>query len=272
MQRHVFFISDGTGITAETLGLSLISQFSGIEFKHNTLPYIDSPDKALTALEHINEVYHTYGNKPIVFMTLVDKSLRELIGSGPGLSIDLFSVFIPQLEDELGMKASGEKGRSHGVHDMAQYHARIEAINFTLATDDGLNPKYYESADLILVGVSRSGKTPTSIYLALHYGIATANYPLTDDDLNDGQLPKVLRSFTKKCFGLRIDPHRLQQIRAQRRREGAYSTLNQCEREVRQAEAIFAHHDIPVLDTTELSVEEISARIVAEMKLSRKLG
>lgn len=272
MQRHVFFISDGTGITAETLGLSLISQFTGLEFTHNTLPYIDTLEKAETALEQINEVFHTHGDKPIVFITLVDRTLREIIGAGPGLTIDLFSVFIPQLEAELHLKASNEKGRSHGVHDNAQYHERIEAINYTLSTDDGLNPNYYDSADVILVGVSRSGKTPTSLYLALHYGVATANYPLTDDDLQDGQLPKVLRAYANKCFGLRIDPKRLQQIRAQRRREGSYSTLVQCEREVRQAKAIFEHHNIPTLDTTELSVEEISARIIAEMKLIRKIG
>ncbi|MFI4956770.1 MAG: pyruvate, water dikinase regulatory protein [Gammaproteobacteria bacterium] len=272
MKRHVFFISDGTGITAETLGLSLISQFTGLEFSHNTIPYVDSLEKAEAALAEVNQIAEISGDKPIVFMTLLDKTYRELIAQHDGLTIDLFSVFIPELEKELNLKASGEKGRSHGVHDNAQYHERIEAINYTLSTDDGLNPNYYDSADVILIGVSRSGKTPTSLYLALHYGVATANYPLTDDDLLEGQLPKALRAYTKKCFALTIDPRRLQQIRAQRRREGSYSTIGQCEREVRQAKAIFEHYDIPMLDTTELSVEEISTRIVSEMKLVRKIG
>ncbi len=272
MQRHVFFISDGTGITAETLGLSLISQFHDMEFTYNTLPYIDTHEKTETAVEQINESYHVDGTKPIVFITLVDKSLRETIAASHGFTIDLFSMFIPPLETELQMKASGEKGRSHGVHDNSQYYARMEAINYTLSTDDGLNPNYYESADVILVGVSRSGKTPTSIYLAMHYGVATANYPLTDDDLMDGQLPKVLRSHVKKCFGLTIDPKRLQQIRIQRRKEGVYGTIAQCEKEVSQALGIFQHHDIPVLNTTELSVEEISTRIVSQMRLVRRIG
>ncbi len=272
MQRYVFFISDGTGITAETLGQSLISQFAGIEFIHNTLPYIDNLDKAKAIVQQIDDIVTHEGEKPIVFITLIDKSLRECIGTSQGVTIDLFSVFIPKLEAELGIPASGEKGRSHGVHDNAQYYARIEAINYTLSTDDGLNPNYYDSADVILLGVSRSGKTPTSLYLAMHFGIATSNYPLTDDDLSDGVLPKVMRPYAKKCFGLTIDPKRLQQIRMQRRGDGNYGTLAQCEREVRQAKSIFDHHDIPMLDTTQLSVEEIATHIVVAMKLVRKIG
>jgi regulator of PEP synthase PpsR (kinase-PPPase family) len=271
MERHVFFISDGTGITAETLGQSLISQFNGIDFINTTIPYVDNIDKAQDAVERINEAAKQ-GDKPIVFITLVDRTLRETIAKSHAHTFDLFSVFIPKLESELGIKASGERGRSHGVHDNAQYYARIEAINYTLSTDDGLNPNYYENADVILLGVSRSGKTPTSLYLALHYGIATSNYPLTDDDLQDGVLPKVLRPYAKKCFGLTIDPKRLQQIRSQRRSDGLYGTLAQCEREVRQAKAIFDHHHLPTLNTTELSVEEIATYIVAEMKLVRKIG
>lgn len=271
MQRHVFFISDGTGITAESLGLSLISQFDAFEFTLITLPYVDTPDKAEAALEQISETYQTQGHKPIVFATLVAPHLRSIVAQAPALVIDLFNSFIPQLESELGAEANWKVGRSHGVSDREQYHHRIEAINFTLNTDDGLNPSYYDDADIILVGVSRSGKTPTSIYLALHYGLATANYPLTEDDLRRDILPRPLTHHAKKCFGLTIDPEHLNKIRTERLNDSQYASLKQCKKEIECAEGLFAENRIPMLNTTHLSVEEIATKIVAEKKLERKL-
>jgi regulator of PEP synthase PpsR (kinase-PPPase family) len=271
MQRHVFFISDGTGITAEQLGLSLVSQFESIEFIYTTLPYIDSPEKALEGLYEIEQSFKTYGSKPIVFLTLVDPLIRVLFENSPALSINLFNSFIPVLEKELGAPASGKKGRTHGMHNKEQYYARIEAINYTLATDDGLNPKDYSLADVILVGVSRSGKTPTSIYLALHFGIAAANYPITAENLTSDELPRALRDHASKCFGLTIDPSRLAQIRGQRLNDSDYASLKQCAKEIQITEGIFKQARVPYLNTTQLSVEEIATKIVAAMHLGRKI-
>lgn len=271
MDRHVFFISDGTGITAENLGLSLISQFDNIDFTLNTLPYIDSVEKAERALEQIAEIHQTQGAKPVVFITLINQEIKQIINQAPAIIVDLFDTFIPPLEAEFGTKASGKTGQAHGVHDNEQYHARIEAINYTLSTDDGLNPKDYNKADIILVGVSRSGKTPTSIYLALHYGICAANYPITMDDLEEDHLPKRLEGFTDKCFGLTIDPTHLAQIRHQRLENSEYASLKRCTKEVKATEGLFQHARIPYLNTTHLSVEEIATRIVSEKSLGRKI-
>lgn len=271
MQRHVFFISDGTGITAEHLGHSLLSQFEGLEFTYTTLPYVDSPEKATQAAKEINGSYEKHGVKPILFVTLINPVIRGILNETPGIQFNLFDAFTPNLEAALGTQASGKTGRAHGVHNKEQYYARIDAINYTLATDDGLNAKNYSLADVILVGVSRSGKTPTSIYLALHYGLACANYPITAEDLTHEELPKALRGLTSRCYGLTIDPSRLTQIREQRLGESQYASLRQCTREVQATEGIFKQAGIPFLNTTQLSVEEIATRIVSEMHLDRKI-
>ena len=271
MQRHVFFISDGTGITADTSGLSLISQFEGIEFVYTTLPYIDTPEKAHDAVKTITQNYEEQHTKPLLFVTLIRPEIRAIIAEAPSIQLNLFDAFIPRLEDILGVKASGKTGRAHGVHNTEHYYARIEAMNYTLSTDDGLNAKDYSKADVILVGVSRSGKTPTSIYLALHYGIAAANYPITAEDLTHEELPKSLRGLTSKCYGLTIDPSRLTQIREQRMGTTQYSSLKQCTREVQATEGILRQAGIPMINTTHLSVEEIATRIVSEMHLDRKI-
>jgi regulator of PEP synthase PpsR (kinase-PPPase family) len=271
MQRHVFFISDGTGITAEHLGLSLVSQFEGIHFIFVTLPFVDSPEKAEDTARQIQASFEEDGEAPLLFVTLINPVTRAILDKTPGIQLNLFDHFIPQLEKVLGKSASGKMGRTHSVHNKEQYYARIEAINYTLSTDDGLNPKNYDLADVILVGVSRSGKTPTSIYLALHYGIAAANYPITADDLTHDELPHSLNGYASKCFGLTIDPSRLTQIREQRFNDSQYASLRQCTKEVLATEAIFKQAHIPYLNTTQLSVEEIATKIVAELHLDRKI-
>lgn len=271
MQRHAFFISDGTGITAESLGLSLITQFPDIEFEVSTIPYVDSAEAAETAVEQIAETYQTQGDKPIVFLTLVEPQLAAIIRQAPAIFIDLFNTFIPTLEEALDAKSTRVKGQAHGMHDAEHYHARIDAINFTLNTDDGLNPGYYDEADIILVGVSRTGKTPTSLYLALHYGIKAANYPVTEDDLERGDLPRMLTVHKNKCFGLTIDPGRLTKIRNERLNDSHYASMKQCEREVKMTEDLLREKMIPVINTSTLSVEEIATKIVSQQKLDRKL-
>jgi regulator of PEP synthase PpsR (kinase-PPPase family) len=271
MKRNVFFISDGTGITAEHLGLSLLSQFEGLEFNLDTLPYVDNPEKAHEAVKTLTQVYEKTGQKPIVFITLINPDIRTVLSQAPMIEFHLFDAYIPGLEEALGVKASGKTGRAHGVQNKDEYYARIDAINYTLATDDGLNPKDCARADVILVGVSRSGKTPTSIYLALHYGIACANYPITADDLTHDELPRSLRNLTSKCFGLTIDPSRLTQIREQRLGDSQYASLRQCTKEVQATEGLLRQAGIPILNTTHLSVEEIATKIVDEMHLHRKI-
>lgn len=271
MQRHVFFISDGTGITAEQLGLSLISQFEGGEFIFTTLPYIDSIEKAEHAVARINEIAQECSAPPILFVTVINPETKAVLDQVQSVNIDLFDKFIPTLEEALGEHASRKSGRAHSMHNKEQYYARIEAINYTLSTDDGLNAKDYNKADVILLGVSRSGKTPTSIYLAMHYGLSAANYPITAEDLAHEELPKVLRGLTSKCFGLTIDPIRLTQIREQRLNDSQYASLRQCTKEVQATEGIFKQARIPYLNTTHLSVEEISTKVVAELKIGRKI-
>lgn len=270
-ERPVVIVSDDTGITAETLSHSLLAQFPGIRFRTEVLPFVDSHDRAIEAVTQINELARGHGVKPLVFTTLVQEELRRLVGKAHGVFIDLFDAFLAPLEKELGRESSHSLGQSHGMANVARYTSRIGAVNYSVHTDDGLHPEDYGQAELILVGVSRSGKTPTCLYLALHFGIFAANYPLTMDHLDTGRLPDALRAHQQKLFGLTIGAIRLQQIRHEHRSQGRYSQLSQCRYEVRQAEALFRHERIPCADSTSMSIEEISASILQRMRLRRDL-
>lgn len=269
MARTVFFISDGTGITAETLGHSLLSQFEEIEFKFVTIPYVNNLEKAGEALTLVNEAIQA--DQPIVFSTIINPEISSYLRQLPVLIIDLFQTFISPLEAELGCKSSHTVGRSHGVTNYADYMGRINAINYTLAHDDGTNTKNYATADVILIGVSRCGKTPTSLYLALQNGIYAANYPLTPEVLNHVHLPPFLQKYEHKLFGLTIDAKRLQKIRAERFPNKSYSSPAQCEKEVETAQQLFREHNIPFLDTTLKSIEEIATEIRLITKIHRRV-
>jgi [pyruvate, water dikinase]-phosphate phosphotransferase / [pyruvate, water dikinase] kinase len=271
MKRTVFFISDGTGITAETLGHALLTQFEAIECREITLPFIDTPERAAMALEWIDRTAREDGIRPIVFTTLIDTSLREIIEGSRALVLDLFRVFMRPLEAELGKISSHVKGRSHGLVDKDSYDIRIEAINFTLNHDDGASTQQYRDAEVILIGVSRAGKTPTCLYLAMQFGIRAANYPLTEEDLSKGTLPHVLRPFRSHLYGLTINPDRLHKIRTTRCPNSTYASLSQCKREATEAEEIFCTERIPFLNTTSASIEEIAAHILQETGLKRRL-
>ena len=260
--RPVFFISDGTGLTAEGLGQALLSQFDSVSFDKTTLPYIDSVEKAKKAVAEINAAGQEHQITPIVFDTIVNQEVRDVLANCNGFLVDIFQTFLKPLERELGQGSSYSVGMSHAVAPDGQYARRIDAINFALDNDDGARIRYYDQADLILIGVSRSGKTPTSLYLAMQYGLKVANYPLTEDDLDDDHLPDTLRKHKAKLFGLTIDPERLQAIREMRRPDSRYASLKQCQYEGNEVEALYRRHAIPFLSTTERSVEEISARIL----------
>src|SRR5574337_1243018 len=269
-QRTVFFVSDRTGITAEALGRSLMSQFDGAAFRQVTLPFISDVDKANAAVARINAAGSADGVRPIVFSTIVDDAMRVIIQRSQALYLDFFAAFIGPLENELGVESSHTVGRAHASADNAAYIQRIEAVNFALANDDGVSTRNYPKADVILAGVSRSGKTPTCLYLALQYGVFAANYPLTEDDLKRGQLPEALLPYRNKLYGLTIDPERLQQIRHHRRPNSHYSSSNQVRYEVRQAEDVFRAAGVPCMNTTLPSIEEIATTVLHQTGIKRR--
>jgi len=270
-ERVVFFLSDQTGVTAETLGHSLLTQFDLQQFEQVTLPFIDSNDKAREAVVKINAAATHSEIRPIVFSTLVQDGFRHIIRQANGLHMDIFDVFLKPLEQELGQKATHKAGRAHGMSDIESYMKRIEATNFVLANDDGGVTRNYDVAEVILIGVSRSGKTPTCLYLALQYGVYAANYPLTDEDFDTGELPDILLTQKSKLFGLTIAATRLQQIRKERRALGTYSTAQQVRYELRETEKIFKRYGIPHVDTTQFSIEEISSRILDSTGVERRV-
>jgi regulator of PEP synthase PpsR (kinase-PPPase family) len=272
--RTVFFVSDGTGITAETFGNSILSQFA-VKPRHLRRPFIDSVDKAHQVLREINHTALTEGRRPIVFVTLVDLEILAIMKDGSadtaqqGLVLDLFNTFIEPLEAEFGMTSSHRIGRFADVSKSQEYTDRIEAINFSLAHDDGQSAKNLASADVILVGVSRSGKTPTSLYLAMQHGIKAANYPLIPEDFERGQIPSTLAPFRSKCFGLTIDPERLSHIRNERRPGSKYAAVENCRHEVREAEAMMRREGIAWLSSTHKSIEEIATTILRDLRPDR---
>jgi regulator of PEP synthase PpsR (kinase-PPPase family) len=268
--RPVFFISDRTGITSETLGHSLLTQFKGVEFAQQSLPFINSIDKARQAVQVIDRAAESSGKIPLVFSTLVDDTFRDIIAEADAHIIDFFDTFIQPLEQELGVQSSHAAGLSHGISDAARYMSRIEAVNFVMHSDDGATHRNYGNADIILVGASRSGKTPTCLYLGLQYGLHAANYPLTLHDVENGRLPHVLKPFHDKLFGLTIKPEHLSNIREQRRQGSVYASLDQCRREVRSIEDVLKQQRIPFVDTSDISIEEIAASIMLQRKLKRR--
>jgi len=265
----VFFVSDGTGITAETFGHAVLSQFD-MRFRQVRLPFIDTIDKARDAARKINEAFNTDRQRPIVFSTLVKPDLSAVIRTASGMHMDLIQTFVAPLEQELGVKSTHTIGRSHNIVDSQEYKARIEAINYSLAHDDGQSHKNLASADVILVGVSRSGKTPTSLYLAMQYGIKAANYPLIPDDFERGKLPSSLPEFRDKIFGLSITPERLSEIRHERRAGSKYASIENCRYEVNEAELMMKREGIRWLSSTTKSIEEIATTILQEIKPDRR--
>ena len=270
-RRTVFFLSDQTGVTAETLGHSLLTQFEEHEFEQITLPFIDSVDKAEAAIRQINAVAVEQAARPIIFSTLVQDNLRKRFLHASGLFLDFFDTFLGPLERELQMRSSHTVGRAHGMVDASAYDKRIEATNFALTYDDGAKTKEYAKADVILIGVSRSGKTPTCLYLALTYGVFAANYPLAEDELESGDLPPALALHRDKLYGLTISSERLRQIRKERRAAGRYASAQQVAFELRSAEALFRRYQIPCVDTTAFSIEEIASTILSSTNVERRV-
>jgi [pyruvate, water dikinase]-phosphate phosphotransferase / [pyruvate, water dikinase] kinase len=268
-RRTVYFVSDLTGITAEQLGNSLLAHFEGADIRAVTLPFIDSPEKARKVAEIIDRTAETDGRPPIVFSTLFIPDLRAIVKSANGLTLDLFDTFLEPLERGLGLKSVHSQKRPQDISESQAYNFRIRATDFALATDDGRGERLYSQADLILLGVSRSGKTPTCLYLALHYGIFAANYPLDEDDFESTALPKTIAPYRGKLYGVTISPERLRSIRLERRAAGRYASPQQVSFELRAAESLYSRYGIPFVDATHSSIEEIASTILSDTGLER---
>jgi len=266
--RTVFFVSDGTGITAETFGNSILNQFAA-KPRHVRRPFIDTADKARLVAREIDATAHAEGKRPIVFITLIEPEVRDIVSLSKGLVLDMFQTFVEPLEAEFGIKSNHRVGRFDDVSKSQEYTDRIEAINFSLAHDDGQSSKNLDIADVILVGVSRSGKTPTSLYLAMQHGIKAANYPLIPEDFDRNQLPPALAAHKKKCFGLTIAPERLAEIRHERRPNSVYASIENCKREVSAAESMMRREGIAWLSSTHKSIEEIATTILRDIRPDR---
>lgn len=270
MKRAVFMISDGTGITVESLGNSLLTQFESVEFEKKFFPFADTLDKIGFICDEIQQYSDNNALRPLVFMTLVNPEIRACLKKTSACVFDLFDTFLSPLELELGIKASDTVGRAHAA-DTERYDHRIDAVNYALAYDDGIKIQGYEHADIILVGVSRCGKTPSCLYMALQFGVFAANYPFTVDELSEHHLPKILQPYRAKLFGLTIDPVRLQSIRTERRPNTPYSSAEQCRREVREVELMYQRERVPYLDSTHFSIEEISTKIMSIVNVKRRI-
>jgi len=268
-RRTVFFVSDGTGITAQMLGHSLLTQFEGVEFNQVTLPFVDSTEKAEDCIARI--AAEAGNGQAIVFSTLVNNDVRAVVRRANALFIDFFESFIDPLEAGLGVKSSHTIGRSHSAMDKKEYQQRIEAINFAMAHDDGASHRELSLADVILVGVSRSGKTPTSLYLAMQFGVKAANYPLIPEDFHRMKLPEALRGENTRLYGLTIASDRLHEIRKERRPGSRYADLDNCRFEVEEAENLMRREGIRSINSTSKSIEEIATTILRELRIKRQI-
>ena len=267
--RRVYFLSNRTAITAETLGQSLLAQFPGIEFSSVTIPFVDTEAKALRIVERIEKENEESGLLPIIISTMADEHISEIFAKSKALILDPFERFLPDLENTLHAHSIHESGKSHRISNQSLYESRINAIDFSLLHDDGMTTKLYDQTDIIITGVSRSGKTPTCLYLALQFGLKAANYPITEEDMETEDLPKSIKPYKNKLFGLTTNPKRLAHIREERRPDSRYASIEQCRYEVKAAEQMFETYNVPYLNTTTMSIEEIATQVVAVAGLHR---
>ncbi|KKC99718.1 MULTISPECIES: pyruvate, water dikinase regulatory protein [Photobacterium] len=269
--RDVFYVSDGTAITSETLGHAVLGQFN-LEIRQTTLPFVESVERAQQVKEKIDEAYRVSGVEPLVFFSIVLPEVKAVINQCQAKLYDVLDALVQPLSKDLNMQPNAMLGRSHSIsRDVASYQDRIAAIEYTLAHDDGISLNNLDQADIILLGVSRCGKTPTSLYLAMQFGIRAVNYPFIADDMHSLKLPKGIEPYRYKTYGLTIDTERLVTIRNERYANSQYASEGQCESELSKVEAMFRREAIPYLNTTSLSVEEISTRLLDISGLKRRM-
>lgn len=263
--RPVYFVSDHTGVTAEVLGHSLLARFAGLDLRTSTRPFVNTLQRADALASELAALPET----AVVFSTITDTAIRARIASAPCAHFDLFEPFLGPLTELFGSPPQERVGAYHGIRDLASYQARIDAVEYTLATDDGTNVGRYGHAEVVMIGVSRVGKSPTCLYLALQYGVRAANYPLAENDFERDGLPEPVAPYRGRLFGLTIAPQRLHELREQRRPGSAYAAQRRCAFEVSQAERLFRRHAIPFQDASTLSVEELAALVLQRAGLER---
>lgn len=266
--RHVFFVSDGTGITAETLGTTLLTQFEGVEFTQTSLPFVSTPEKARVTVDYIDHIASKSEHRPLVFSTTVNEAARAVLRACNGLFVDLFDTYIHGLEQELGIASTHAQGRAHSARSR-KYDARMEAINYALEHDDGQSVRDLAKAELILIAPSRCGKTPTTLYMAMQHGIYATNFPLLEEDLEKPALPNALKGHEAKLFGVTSEPERLAQVRNERRPGSRYASMAQCSYELRRAETLYRKLNIPFVNSANMSIEEMAATVLQEKNLRR---
>lgn len=269
--RVVFFISDRTGLTAETYGKNLLAQFPTVEFETFTLAFVTDVEKARQAVAMIAAAQAASGLQAIVFSSLMEKDSMAVIQQSQALVIDLFDTFLEPLEKGLGIASAHTQGISKSIlGKTAVYQKKLDAIDYTMNHDDGVHPDQYQEAEVILIGVSRCGKTPSALYLAMNFSLRAANYPLTEEDLSGDTLPKYLLPHRHKLVALTITPAALSRIRTKRRPDSRYAALATCQYEIKQAEAMFNRYQLPTFDTTDTSIEEIASYVVRTLGLSQE--
>lgn len=257
----VFFLSDSTGISAETMGNALLIQFPQLRFERRLIPFITTPEEARRVVEVLDEAADGPVT-PIAFTTAATDEIRQVLNTTRCPMIDFFELHISRVESIFGTPAARVAAQLHGVGDVKRYNARMAAIEYSIEHDDGQSVRAMDKADLVLIAPSRCGKTPTTMYLALQHGLFVANYPLVEEDLQSNDLPAPVKHLRERCIGLIATPARLCEVRQQRRPNSRYASLEKCTDELRQAKAMYAINGIPVIDSTTKSVEEMSTLII----------
>lgn len=264
----VFFLSDSTGISAETMGNALLIQFPDLRFERRLIPFITSVREAREVVAVLDAAMEGPVT-PLAFTTAAVDEIRAELHTSRCPIIDFFDLHMNRVESILGVRGMRLPATLHGVGDIQRYNARMAAVEFAIEHDDGQSLRALDKADVVLVAPSRCGKTPTTMYLALQHGIFVANYPLVDEDLAGSELPRPIRGLRERCFGIVSTPARLCQVRQERRPNSRYASLEQCTYELRRAEAMFAAHRIPIINSSAKSVEEMSTVILQTLTAAR---
>jgi regulator of PEP synthase PpsR (kinase-PPPase family) len=257
----VFFLSDSTGITAETMGNALLIQFPDLRFERRLIPFISTIDEARRVVK-VLDTAAAGPVTPLAFSTAAVEEVRHELSHTKCPLIDFFDLHMERVESILGTKGIRVAARLHGMGDVKRYNTRMAAVEYAIEHDDGQSMRALDKADVILIAPSRCGKTPTTMYLALQHGIFVANYPLVDEDFETAELPRPVRGLRDRCFGMLTTPARLSQVRHERRPNSRYASFQQCTYELRQAEAMYRNHRLPVINSSTKSVEEMSTVIL----------
>lgn len=267
--KDIYYISDSTGILITNLGQALLCQFPEISFHEEKIPYVKTIKEAQKTLEYILD--KSRGRRPIIFSTIMDLEIRNLFRSPEVEFFDAFDYFLDPLEHCLEAKALRVPGFSrHG--DVLTMNKRVDAINYCLEHDDGTKVNEFDEADVILLGVSRAGKTPVSVYLATQMGLKAGNFPLTDEYLKEQRLPQSVVRNIKRAVALTTTPEMLRSIREKRYPDSKYAKIATCIEELQLAEEIFHHHKVPIISSAGKSIEEIATQVTQEIGLARKPG